>query len=61
MTHTTHITVNDQLLLAEKLKEEISMKYDVEERLASEMAWDLLEIICVIDGDMDALNKFVLH
>jgi hypothetical protein len=57
----THLTVNDQLLLAEKLKREISSKYDVEDRLASEMAWDLLEMICVIDGNMDALNKYVLH
>lgn len=44
-----------------RLTSQIVDKYGIDPRLASEMAWDLLELIDAIDGNLDTLDKFFLH
>jgi hypothetical protein len=45
--------------LGSKLCGQIVDRYGIDPRLASEMAWDLLELIDAVDGDRDALDRFV--
>jgi hypothetical protein len=44
-----------------KIQIELVQRYSVAENLASEMAWDLMEILTAVDGDMDRLEKYFLH
>lgn len=44
-----------------RLTSQIVDKYGIDPRLASEMAWDLLELLDAIDGNLDTLDKFFLH
>ncbi len=58
MKHThTDLSLND---LGTRLCTQISEKYGVDQRLASEMAWDLLEIMTAIDSDLDALDRYYI-
>jgi hypothetical protein len=43
-----------------KIQMELIHRYNIDERLASEMAWDLLDVISVIDGDIDLFEKYFL-
>ena len=55
---------NDRLNETElflKIHGELLDRYGVDERLASEMAWDLLEVLSGIDGDMDIFKKYFLQ
>ncbi len=47
--------------LGPRLVDQISQRYNVDPRLASEMAWDLLELIAAVDGDLETLDKFFLN
>ncbi len=44
-----------------RLQHELSLRYGVDDKLASEMAWDLLEIISAVDGNIDIFEKYFLH
>lgn len=44
-----------------KIQYEIVNRYSVDSRLASEMAWDLIEVISAVDGDIDIFEKYFLH
>ncbi len=46
--------------LGSRLCSQISERYEVDQRLASEMAWDLLELLAAVDSDLDTLDKFYL-
>lgn len=47
--------------LGRRLTSQIIDRYGIDPRLASEMAWDLLELLDAIDGNLEALDKFFLH
>lgn len=47
--------------LGRRLTSQIIDRYGIDPRLASEMAWDLLELLDAIDGDLSTLDKFFLH
>ena len=47
--------------LGRRITSQIIDKYGIDPRLASEMAWDLLELLDAIDGNLDTLDKFFLH
>lgn len=47
--------------LASKIQAELVFKYDLNPYLASEMAWDLVEALNLIDVDMDFIEKFLLQ
>ncbi|MFP5458038.1 MAG: hypothetical protein ACLGG7_04835 [Bacteriovoracia bacterium] len=46
--------------LGSRLSSQISERYDVDQRLASEMAWDLLELMAAVDSDLDTLDRYYL-
>ena len=59
-THTRTIdslSFND---LGTRLCSQITERYGVDQRLASEMAWDLLELMAAIDSDLDALERYYI-
>jgi hypothetical protein len=58
-THTqaSDLSFND---LGSRLCSQITERYGVDQRLASEMAWDLLELMAAIDSDLDALDRFYI-
>lgn len=44
-----------------KIHSQLVARYGVDERLACEMAWDLIEVLSAIDGDMDIFEKYFLQ
>ena len=44
-----------------KIQTELSTRYGIDGRLASEMAWDLIEVLSAVDGDIDIFEKYFLH
>lgn len=53
-------SLNETELFA-KLQMEMVERYQIEPGLASEMAWDLLEVLSAVDGNFDILEKYFLH
>lgn len=47
--------------LFSKIQLELVNRYSVDDKLASEMAWDLIEVISAIDGDINIFEKYFLH
>jgi hypothetical protein len=56
----TNKQMNDVELFA-KIQLELVNRYMVDEKLASEMAWDLLEVLSAVDGDIDIFEKYFLQ
>lgn len=52
--------MNEAQLFA-KIQSELVNRYEVDSKLASEMAWDLLEVLTAVDGDVEMLEKYFLH
>lgn len=44
-----------------RIQYELSIRYGVDDKLASEMAWDLIEVISAVDGNIDIFEKYFLH
>jgi hypothetical protein len=44
-----------------KIQLQLVNRYDVDPNLASEMAWDLIEVLSTVDGDIDIFEKYFLH
>jgi hypothetical protein len=44
-----------------KLQSEIQNRYSIDSRLASEMAWDLMEVLSAVEGDIEIFEKYILH
>lgn len=61
MRNNTHTDLSLSTLLHSKIFEEIQERYGVESQLASEMAWDFLEILACTDASFEALDKYILH
>lgn len=61
-THTKHSSFDVSSFndLGSRLSSQISERYDVDQRLASEMAWDLLELMAAVDSDLDTLDRYYL-
>lgn len=62
-THARSLFDNtlSSLDLTARLSSQICERYEVDPRLASEMAWDLLELLDAVDGNRETLDKFFLH
>ncbi len=58
--HTRTALDMNMTQLGERLSGQISDRYDVDQRLASEMAWDLLELLAAVDSDLEALDRYYL-
>jgi hypothetical protein len=44
-----------------KVKYQIQNQYEIDEKLASEMAWDLIEVLTAIDCNLGVFEKFFQH
>lgn len=44
-----------------KIQLELVQRYGIDGKLASEMAWDLIEVLSAVDGDIDIFEKYFLH
>lgn len=44
-----------------KIHLELVNRYQVDPKLASEMAWDLMEVLSAVDGNLDIFEKYFLH
>jgi hypothetical protein len=44
-----------------KVKYQIQNRYEIDEKLASEMAWDLIEVLTAIDCNLGVFENFFLH
>ena len=44
-----------------KIQVQLVNRYSVDEKLASEMAWDFIEVLSAVDGDMEIFEKYFLH
>lgn len=53
-------TFNETELFA-KIQLELVNRYQVDPNLASEMAWDFIEVLSAVDGDFEIFEKYFLH
>lgn len=51
----------DEISLFSKIKSQLIQRYEVDPRLASEMAWDLMDVLSAVDGNLDIFEKYFLH
>lgn len=58
--HHSLSDMNETELFA-KIQLELVNRYEIDPNLASEMAWDLLEVLSVVDGNIDIFEKYFLH
>jgi hypothetical protein len=56
--HTPSI---ETFFLHAKISVELLSRYGIEDRLASEMAWDLIEVLTAVDSNLDKLDKYILN
>ena len=60
LLHTSLSDVNETEVFA-RIQLELVNRYGVDEKLASEMAWDFLEVLAAVDGNIDIFDKYFLH
>ena len=53
-------SMNETELFA-NIKLELVNRYQVDPNLASEMAWDLIEVLSAVDGNLDIFEKYFLQ
>jgi hypothetical protein len=58
--HPSFTDLNEVELFA-KIQAQLINRYNVDERLASEMAWDFIEVLSAIEGDVDIFEKYFLQ
>ena len=58
--HSSLIDMNEAEIFA-RIKMEMVNRYGIEDNLASEMAWDFIEVLTAVDGNMDIFDKYFLH
>ena len=60
LAHARANHLNDVELFS-KIQAELVSRYSVDDKLASEMAWDFLEVLSAVDGNLDIFEKYFLH
>ena len=58
--HSSFISLTETEMFI-RIQAELVKRYSVDEKLASEMAWDFLEVISAVEGDMTIFEKYFLH
>lgn len=53
-------TMSETELFA-KIQLELVNRYQVDPSLASEMAWDLMDMLSAVDGNFEIFEKYFLH
>jgi hypothetical protein len=59
-THMHQEEVNEVEIFA-RIQSELVARYSIDPKLASEMAWDLIEVLTAVDGDIEIFEKYFLH
>lgn len=59
-TFSTLAELSETELFA-KIQLEIVNRYGIDGKLASEMAWDLLEVMVAVDSDLEIFDKYFLQ
>lgn len=44
-----------------KIQLQLVNRYGVDQKLASEMAWDLIEVLAAVDSDIEIFEKYFLQ
>jgi hypothetical protein len=52
--------INDTELFL-RIHTELINRYEVDEKLANEMAWDLIEVLSATDGNISIFEKYFLQ
>jgi hypothetical protein len=52
--------MNETELFA-KIQLELVNRYQIDPNLASEMAWDLIEVLSAVDGNLEIFEKYFLQ
>jgi hypothetical protein len=60
LLHPSLTQMNETELFA-RTQAELVNRYGVDGKLASEMAWDLMEVLSAVDGDIDIFEKYFLQ
>lgn len=55
------ITHTNEAELFLKIQAELITRYEVDEKLAAEMASDLIEVLSAVDSDIDIFQKYFLQ
>jgi hypothetical protein len=53
-------STNETELFA-KIQSELVNRYQIDPNLASEMAWDLIEVLSAVDGNLEIFEKYFLQ
>jgi hypothetical protein len=53
-------SMNETELFA-KIQLELVNRYQIDPNLASEMAWDLIEVLSAVDGNLEIFEKYFLQ
>ena len=63
MAAHAHFSKNqiNEIDLFTKIHVELVNRYEVDEKLANEMAWDLIEVLSAVDSDISRFEKYFLH
>lgn len=60
LLHSSLNDINETEIFA-RIQLQLVNRYGVDEKLASEMAWDFIEVMTAIDADIDIFDKYFLH
>lgn len=60
LMHSSLNDLNETEIFA-RIQLQLVNRYGVDEKLASEMAWDFIEVMTAIDADIDIFDKYFLH
>jgi hypothetical protein len=58
--HPSFYYMNEAELFS-RIQSQLIHRYNVDEKLASEMTWDLIEVLSAVDGDIDIFEKYFLQ
>jgi hypothetical protein len=58
--HSAFIEITETELFA-KIQFQLVNRYGIDTKLASEMAWDLIEVLSAVDSDIDIFEKYFLQ
>jgi hypothetical protein len=59
-SQNTTIELTETELFA-KIQLQLVNRYSVDPQLASEMAWDLIDVLSAVDSDIDIFEKYFLQ
>lgn len=58
--HPSLTQINETELFG-RIQLELVNRYSIDGKLASEMAWDLIEVLTAVNSDVEIFEKYFLH